>query len=69
MVPLMSLSIPILLSAVVVFVASSVIHMVLRYHQNDFKRIPAEDDVMLALRPFNMVLSRLPWKMSGALRT
>ena len=54
MVPVTSLWIPILLSAVLVFVASSVIHMFLTYHQSDYGRLPAEDEVMAALRPFNI---------------
>lgn len=43
---------PILLAAVLVFVASSVIHMVLPYHRTDYQKLPKEDDVMNALRPF-----------------
>jgi hypothetical protein len=54
MVSLTGLWLPILLSAVLVFVASSVIHMALRWHSNDFKRFAAEDAVMDALRPFNL---------------
>ncbi len=54
MVPLMSLWIPILLSAVIAFVASSIIHMVLPYHKSDFSKLPKEDEVMAALRPFNI---------------
>jgi hypothetical protein len=54
MVPLMSLWMPILVSAVIVFVASSIIHMVLRYHRKDLRKIPKEDDVMDALRRFNI---------------
>lgn len=50
MVPLASLWAPILLSAVFVFVASSIIHMMLPYHRNDFGKVPAEDEVMDALR-------------------
>ena len=50
MVPVMSLWLPILLSAVVVFVASSIIHMVLPYHRSDFKKLPDEEGVMGALR-------------------
>ncbi len=49
-VPVMSLWLPILLSAVIVFVASSIIHMVLPYHRNDFRKLPNEDGVMDALR-------------------
>jgi hypothetical protein len=48
----MSLWIPILLAAVLVFVGSSVIHMVLTYHRNDFGKLPKEDEIMAALRPF-----------------
>ena len=54
MVPLTSLWIPVLLSAVVVFVLSSIIHMVLTYHRNDYRKLPDEDDVMDALRGFNI---------------
>lgn len=54
MVPVLSLWIPILISAVFVFVASSIIHMVLRYHDNDFGQVPSEDAVMDALRGFDI---------------
>lgn len=54
MVSLTSLWMPILLSAVVVFVASSVIHMVLTYHRTDFAQLPKEAEVMEALRKFNV---------------
>jgi hypothetical protein len=54
MVSIMSLWLPILLSAVIVFVVSSIIHMVLPYHRSDFGKVPAEDDVMDALRKFNI---------------
>lgn len=54
MVALASLLLPILLSAVVVFIASSLIHMVLGYHANDWKKLPDEDEVMAALRRFNI---------------
>ena len=52
MVSLMSLWLPILLSAVIVFFASSFIHMLLPYHRKDFGKIPEEDQVMEALRKF-----------------
>ena len=54
MVSIVSLWIPILLSAVIVFIASSIIHMLLKYHRSDFGRVPSEDEVMDALRPFNI---------------
>ncbi len=52
MVPITALWLPILLSAVAVFLASSIIHMALPYHRADYGRVPAEDDVMDALRKF-----------------
>ena len=54
MVPLTSLWLPILASAVLVFVASAILHMVLPLHRRDFRKVPAEDQVMDALRPFNV---------------
>ena len=54
MVMLTSLWLQVLLSAVAVFIASSIIHMVLKYHANDFKKAPDEDGIMAALRPFNL---------------
>jgi len=54
MVPLMSLILPIILSAVFVFVASAVMHMMLPYHQSDYKTVPGQDDVQEALRKFNI---------------
>ncbi len=50
MVPALTLWLPVLVSAVVVFVASSVIHMVLGYHAGDVKPLPKEDETMAALR-------------------
>ena len=51
MVSLTQLWLPILLSAVAVFVASSVIHMVLPWHTSDYPRVPNEDALMDAVRP------------------
>ena len=50
MVALTSLVLPIVLSAVFVFIASSLIHMVLGYHRSDYTRLPDEDKVLAALR-------------------
>lgn len=50
MVGLASLWLPILLSAVIVWVASAIVHMVLPWHKNDFAPLPDEDAVMDALR-------------------
>ena len=45
---------PILLSAVFVFVVSAIIHMVLKYHNDDFKQLADQDAIQAALRPFNI---------------
>ena len=47
---LTSLWLPILLSAVFVFIASSIIHMVILIHRRDFKKLPGEGDVLEAMR-------------------
>jgi hypothetical protein len=54
MVSIISLWLPILLSAVTVFILSSIIHMVLKYHNNDFKALPSEEPVMDDLRKHNI---------------
>jgi len=51
---LLSLWVPIVASAVFVFIVSSVIHMALPWHKGDFRKIPNEDQVMNALRPLNI---------------
>ena len=44
---------PILVSAVGIFVASSVIHMVFKWHMSDYKKFGNEDDVRAAVRAGN----------------
>jgi hypothetical protein len=50
MISIVALWLPILVSAALVFVVSSVIHMLLGYHRNDFHRVPSEDAVLEGLR-------------------
>ena len=50
MVSVLSLWVPILLSAVIVFLASSILHMVLTYHRSDFSRLAKEEEVLEAFR-------------------
>lgn len=50
MMPILSLWLPILLAAVIVFIASSVMHIVLTYHRADVKPLPNEDRVRDAVR-------------------
>jgi hypothetical protein len=50
MVPILSLWLPILVAAILVFVVSSLIHMVLKYHANDYAALPDEPGVATVLR-------------------
>src|SRR5438128_12298996 len=50
MVPLTALWLPILLSAIIVFVASSIMHMLLPYLRSDYQRLPDADTLLVALR-------------------
>ena len=54
MIPLTSLLLPVVLSAVFVFLASSVIHMALKYHNGDYGKLPNEDAALEALRKINV---------------
>ncbi|SRR5260221_5583985 len=53
MVSLAQLWLPIFLSAVFVFVASSLIHMVIKWHNSDYLTLPNEDEVRAAIRKGN----------------
>lgn len=52
MTQLYELWLPILLSSVVVFLVSSAIHMATPWHKSDYGKVPNEDRVTAALRPF-----------------
>jgi hypothetical protein len=68
MVPIMSLWLPILLSAVAVFILSSIIHMVLGYHANDFKALPSEKQVMDELRKYNLPPGDYHFPRAGSMK-
>ena len=51
MVPIHALWLPILLSAVIVFVASSIIHMALPIHKSDYRKLPDEAKVLDTFAP------------------
>jgi hypothetical protein len=53
-VGIVDLWLPILLSSVVVFFLSSLIHMVLGYHKNDFRKLKDEDGIADAVRKFDV---------------
>jgi len=50
MVYLSDLWLPILISAVLVFAASSVMHTFLTYHRSDYQKLPNEEKLMEAMR-------------------
>lgn len=50
MVSIGALWLPILVAAILVFVASSLIHMLLGYHSGDFGKLPGEDRIRQAFR-------------------
>jgi hypothetical protein len=50
MVPLTALWLPIVLSVVIVFFVSAIMHMVLSYHKSDYRKLPDEERVTDALR-------------------
>ena len=58
MVPISALWLPILLSAVIVFVVSSIIHMALHFHKSDYRKLPEEDKVLDAMRAAGLTPGR-----------
>lgn len=59
MVPIASLWLPVLLSAVIVFVVSSIIHMALPIHKSDYRKLPEEEKVLDALRAAGVTPGRV----------
>lgn len=54
MVESMQLLLPVVLSAVLIFIASSIIHMLLKWHQNEYSPLPDEDATAEVLRKQNL---------------
>lgn len=67
MVSLLSLWLPIVLSAVAVFVVSSIIHMALPWHKHDMRRLENEAEVMEALRRFQIPPGDYGMPMPGSM--
>lgn len=59
---------PILLSAVFVFIASSVIHMMLGYHASDYDKLPDEDGTMDAIRNLNIPPGQYLMPKAGSMK-
>lgn len=53
-VPVLSLWLPIVVSAVFVFFVSFILHSVLPYHKSDFRPVPEETRFMDTVRPFGL---------------
>ncbi len=51
---LIDLWLPILLSAILVFIASSIIHMVIKSHNKDYTKLGNEDEVLAGMRSQNL---------------
>ena len=47
---ILQLWLPILATAVLIFIASSLIHMVFKWHNSDYKKVSNEDEVRAAIR-------------------
>ena len=48
--PIGSLWLPVIASAVAVWLVSSILHMVLKYHRADYKQLPGEEAIAAAIR-------------------
>lgn len=59
---------PIVLSSVFVFVASSILHMVISIHKNDWKKIPGEDSVMDELRGESLQPGQYMFPFPGSMK-
>ena len=68
MVPLSQLWLPILLSGVFVFVASSVIHMALQIHKKDFQKLPNEDQLLAAMRAGGVKPGQYMFPCAGSMK-
>ncbi len=53
MITIVQLWVPILLSAFLVFVTSSLVHMVFKWHRFDYHKLPNEDEVRAVIRKGN----------------
>lgn len=69
MVSIIVLWLPILLSAVLVFIISSIIHMFLRYHSTDFGQLADEEKVMDDLSKYNITPGEYAMPYAGSMET
>jgi hypothetical protein len=67
MVTLLSLWLPVVLSAVFAFIASCIVHMLLGYHRADFAKLQKEDEILEGLAPLELPPGEyvFPWSDCG----
>ncbi len=68
MVPLTELLFPILLSAVFVFIVSSILHMVIPIHKGDFAKLPGEEKLLNAMRSENVQPGSYTFPCAGTMK-
>jgi hypothetical protein len=68
MTSLADLWLPIVLSAVFVFVISSVIHMVVQYHKRDYSKLANEEAVMASLRQLGIAPGQYMFPCAGSMK-
>jgi len=68
MVPLVDLWLPILVSAVAVFIVSSVVHMALPIHKSDMKKLPGEDTLLAAMRAQKLAPGSYMFPCAGSMK-
>lgn len=68
MTSLFALWLPIVLSAVFVFVLSSLVHMVLQSHKNDYGKLAREDEVLDAMRKLGVAPGQYMFPCAGSMK-
>ena len=68
MVALLDLWLPILLSAVFVFVVSSVFHMLIPIHKGDYKKLPREEAVLEGMRAQGVAPGAYMFPCAGSMK-
>lgn len=68
MVSLADLWLPVLASAVAVFVVSSLIHMVIGYHKSDWKKLADEDGVRDDLRKYSIPTGQYTFPCAASMK-
>ena len=54
MTPFLSLLLPVVVAAAVVFVLSSIVHMAMPWHKSDYGNVPSDDAAMAAIRSLSL---------------